>query len=138
MSKSAQFFRENFERLRAKSGVSQNKVGEDAGIASGNLSKLLKGKNDPNLETVENIARYFGVSVAEILSDPTKSQIQPRVVTPTPLNALEIVRLRLELAARFSPEFWDAVASATDDEIALSEKGAMTVLPKPNFAVEIG
>lgn len=91
MSKAAGYFRENLRRLLERHNFSQNQFAAKVGLTGGNLSNMMTGKNDPGLDTIEKIADYWGLSAAEMLSDPRKTEIKPRTIEPTPLEAWEIV-----------------------------------------------
>lgn len=58
----------NFVKIRAFMGdKSQAEVALAAGMAQPNLARILSGKFDPKLSTVERLARALGVEVKEIL-----------------------------------------------------------------------
>lgn len=58
----------NFVKIRALMGdKSQAEVAGAAGMAQPNLARILSGKFDPKLSTVERLARALGVKVKEIL-----------------------------------------------------------------------
>ncbi|MCE6007469.1 LexA family protein [Acinetobacter soli] len=52
--------------LREKKGLSQEKLAEHLGKDKGNISRYEKGKQAPSIESLEVMAKVFGVTVSEI------------------------------------------------------------------------
>lgn len=58
----------NLEKIRKLMGEkSQSEVAASAGMAQPNLARILSGKFDPKLSTVERLAGALGCKVKEIL-----------------------------------------------------------------------
>jgi transcriptional regulator with XRE-family HTH domain len=53
-------------QLRNKRGVTQEDLAHDAGVTTGTLSLIERGKSNPAWGTVKSIAVALGVTVAEI------------------------------------------------------------------------
>jgi transcriptional regulator with XRE-family HTH domain len=53
-------------QLRNKRGVTQEDLAHDAGVTTGTLSLIERGKSNPAWGTVESIATALGVSVADV------------------------------------------------------------------------
>jgi transcriptional regulator with XRE-family HTH domain len=87
-------FKGRFNRLFEGLNKSQNAFAKDIGLSQSQVSNYLEGNNTPSLDNLDRIATYFGISVAELLlpAEPPA----PRIVTPSPLEALEIVRKALQ------------------------------------------
>lgn len=63
--------------LLDQAGWSQADLARKLKVATSNVSNWFKGKNTPSLETLDEIADVFGVTVAELLSSSEKPK--PRV-----------------------------------------------------------
>lgn len=57
---------EAIRQLRAKSGLSQEDLAHLAGVTTGTLSVIERGRSNPAWGTVKGIAKALGVSVAEL------------------------------------------------------------------------
>lgn len=53
---------EIYRTLRDRSGMTDYKVTQIAGINSGSLTSWKNGKSEPKYQTIEKVARVFGVS----------------------------------------------------------------------------
>lgn len=53
-------------QLRNKRGVTQEDLAHDAGVTTGTLSLIERGKSNPAWGTVKSIAAALGVTVAEV------------------------------------------------------------------------
>lgn len=53
-------------QLRDKRGVTQEDLAHDAGVTTGTLSLIERGKSNPAWGTVKSIAAALGVTVAEV------------------------------------------------------------------------
>ncbi len=53
-------------QLRNKRGVTQEDLAHDAGVTTGTLSLIERGKSNPAWGTVKSIAAALGVSLAEV------------------------------------------------------------------------
>jgi len=57
----------NIRRLRGKKNISQDKLSKLAGIAHNTIIKIETGLiKNPKIETVQNIADAFGISLDEL------------------------------------------------------------------------
>lgn len=63
--------------MKSAGDMSQTKLAGRLKVAPGNVNNWLNGKNIPSLESIEDIADVFGVSVADLLRDgpPPKPNI---------------------------------------------------------------
>lgn len=59
---------EVFERLMKIRGITAYKVCKDTGVSQATISRWKNGKSEPSLETMQQLAEYFGVSVDYLLS----------------------------------------------------------------------
>jgi transcriptional regulator with XRE-family HTH domain len=53
-------------QLRDKRGVTQEDLAHDAGVTTGTLSLIERGKSNPAWGTIKSIATALGVSVADV------------------------------------------------------------------------
>ena len=59
----------NFARIRAEKGLTQERVAELSGFSQQYLSGLERGKRNPSVVTVYELAQALGVGHLELLSD---------------------------------------------------------------------
>ncbi len=70
-------FSENIRVLRAKKGLSQQKLADELTITRARLSKYEEGKSEPPLEVLRKISSYYHVSIDVLISvDLTKTAIE--------------------------------------------------------------
>lgn len=61
------------KKLRGLAGVSQNKLATDSKITPAYLCELERGsKNNPSYDVLARIATALGVSVADLISEPSE------------------------------------------------------------------
>lgn len=58
----------NIYRIAKKKGISIKQLEDKADVGNGTIGKW--GKSKPNIESLEKIANYLGVSVAYLLREP--------------------------------------------------------------------
>lgn len=66
------------EKRIADSGKTKRELTELAGINSGNLNKML---DSPSWPTLERIAQALGITVSELVADPS-NQVEPLMHCP--------------------------------------------------------
>lgn len=66
----------NLRSMRQVHGISLSQLSERAGVAKGTMFKLERGMTNPNLETLQSIAGYFGVHVSQLLAPPTAPSVE--------------------------------------------------------------
>ena len=62
------YLADNMKYLRAKWGRSQQQLADELGITRTRYSKYEYGMAEPSIELLVKIARYYGISVDEIIS----------------------------------------------------------------------
>lgn len=62
-------FGKNLKDLRIENGLSQRALGEFFGVCNQTISFWETGSREPDLDALLNIARYFNVTVDELLDD---------------------------------------------------------------------
>jgi transcriptional regulator with XRE-family HTH domain len=75
------------------SGMDQQALAKAAGVQQSLISRYFRRESAPKLETTLQLASALGLGIDELLAQPTPA---PRIVTPSPLEALEIVRKALQ------------------------------------------
>lgn len=60
-----------YEELKEKAGVSDYEVAKQTGIAAQTLSGWKKGAYTPKVDKLMKIAKYFGVSLEELIGETT-------------------------------------------------------------------
>jgi transcriptional regulator with XRE-family HTH domain len=74
------FLKKNVQRiLKDDLKISQNRFSERIEMSPSSLSDALNGVHEPGFAILERIAEGLGLSVAEILADPSKSHPKARV-----------------------------------------------------------
>lgn len=59
----------NLRTLRILHGLSQKELAQRIGVSHPRISELERGKGDPKLHTLEEIAKAFGTSVSALLQE---------------------------------------------------------------------
>ena len=62
-------FRDKFRELRENRGLSPAATDELFGLMRGTCSNWENGFNEPEEELIEDIARYFGVRIRELIEE---------------------------------------------------------------------
>lgn len=60
-------FSKNFTLLRKKNNITQEKMAEHCGVSRAAVAKWETGNSNPDLNMVDSIAEFFGVTVDELL-----------------------------------------------------------------------
>ena len=58
---------EKYEKLRNDKGKTDYQVSIESGVSRSTLSEWKTGKHTPNLTNLHALAKYFGVSIEELL-----------------------------------------------------------------------
>ena len=86
----------NIKKLREERGLTQFQLGEKIGLAESTISLYESGKREPNLETLQLFADFFGKSVDQLLGRKSinhSSPINPSLdVEPTRQDLEELLR----------------------------------------------
>lgn len=78
---------DNMRLFRDSKHLSQKEVALSVGIPQGQYSRIENGKVEPSLSTLEKLANFFGISMAELFQ--TNKQVintNPRMDIPDPVN----------------------------------------------------
>lgn len=60
-----------YAELRDKAGVTDYEVSKNTGVATSTLSEWKKGTYTPKIDKIMKIAKYFGVSLEELIGETT-------------------------------------------------------------------
>ena len=89
-------FSKKLVELRKKVGLSQEELAKKLQMTRGQLSMYEIGKRKPDMDTVQHIADFFGVSLDELLGRSTRNitnQDQQEDLTETPLTSEELAAI---------------------------------------------
>lgn len=59
----------NIKRLCEKNGISIYTLEKECGIGNGTIGKIENAKRSPRIDTLQKIAKKFGVSIDELLNE---------------------------------------------------------------------
>ena len=82
----------NLKKYREKAGLTQEQLSQLTGIAAPNLRKYESGRQNPKLETVENISKALGINFLLLLDEPGGIDEEKKLV-----EILRAQRVRLGL-----------------------------------------
>lgn len=85
----------NLTFLRKKAGLTQSELGEKFNYSDRTVSKWEQGDVVPNVETLKQIADYYGVSVDYILKEHTSEDDFLAIVKKTPNASNKILLIAL-------------------------------------------
>ena len=66
MEKAQKRLIKNLKSLLEMNKKSMDKVGLESNFSKGTLSKIISGKMNPSLETLEKIAEYFEIDITDL------------------------------------------------------------------------
>lgn len=69
-------FKDNLLALRKRANMTQAEAAKALGISRSSLSMYEVGLREPDFETLENIARYFGVNMADLISGSEETKFE--------------------------------------------------------------
>ena len=100
-------FTEELKKLRASTGLSQEKFGERIGKASSTIGQYELGDRQPSLTTLVRISKTFHVSTDHLLGidkQPGKPYISLEGLSPEQVQALDILVAGLRCQQAFTGE----------------------------------
>jgi transcriptional regulator with XRE-family HTH domain len=97
MNDARDLFIHNLRLIRAKKGLSQQKLAETANLSSGMIGDIETGRRNPTLETIDKISNALGVPVQHLFFDPDD-------ISKTEISEREQFRERLY---SLLDEYWD-------------------------------
>lgn len=97
-------FKERFSELRAKSGLSQNKLGKALSLSPATIGYYENGSRLPDIETAARIARYFdvsadyllGLSDAKSVEQDMKTACETTGLTETAVLNIQVIGLEID------------------------------------------
>ena len=57
----------NIKRLREEKGLMQKEIASAVGVHPSNYSKMEKGEREFSIEVIDKLAKYFGLSIDELV-----------------------------------------------------------------------
>jgi transcriptional regulator with XRE-family HTH domain len=140
-----EILKKNILKSIEKLGWSQNRLAKEAGLYQPQISKWLNGEQTPGLDSLDKLAQTLGIDVADLLRED--SEPTPRVIKPTPEEALEIIRKALtaakepkgiptlpgpifDLLKRMRPEDESAVANAIRSALQRQRHHGLHAVPE--------
>ena len=84
----------NIKKLREEKGLMQKEVAGAVGVHPSNYSKMEKGEREFGIEVIDKLAKYFGISIDELVHMTGK---MPLAVTVEDKTANEKVHLISQL-----------------------------------------
>lgn len=72
----AEILGDNIAKYREKQGLTQEQLGRAVGTTRGSINRIEKGKQWPQLETIEKIASHLLVDQKDLFKDTSKDPIQ--------------------------------------------------------------
>lgn len=77
MGRLIEIFAENVQRLRKNSGISQEELAEEIGVARNTIARYESGESAPSFDAAEKIASYFGIDPALLfMSEETRDKLK--------------------------------------------------------------
>ena len=97
---SREFFSKNLRLFMAKTGKSRKEVSEAIGVSYFTFSDWCNGKKYPRIEKLETLAKYFGVSVSELVGEQQAESVKIEPAKISKNDVLDIV-IRLHTDKEF-------------------------------------
>jgi transcriptional regulator with XRE-family HTH domain len=100
MSKTLEFLAEELKNRRKQAGLSQEELSEQTGVSMALISEIERGIANPTVTSLEKIAEYFRVSVAELLNidDALNSAARIRSDIYANLTTMDAIQLKKVLS----------------------------------------
>ena len=71
------------KKLRTAKGYSVYKLSQESGVSETHIRDLERGDRNPSLDTIDRIAKTFGITLSELLNeDETVSYVTVRIIYP--------------------------------------------------------
>lgn len=105
---------DNIKRLRERYNLTQDELGEIAGVSGGAVSTWERGTAEPRMGAIQRMSDHFGISKSDIVDDidynvePVKLSssitipVYGRVPAGTPIEAIEDVDEYIDVPAEFA------------------------------------
>lgn len=79
-------FPENLRKLRRDRYLSQTELGDAVGVSQLTISAWERGRNRPDIDMIRTLAKFFGVTVDDLIGQKKEEVIQP---TQSDLKTIE-------------------------------------------------
>jgi transcriptional regulator with XRE-family HTH domain len=82
---------DTLKRLREQKGLLQKQVASDLGIGYSNYNKLENGIRDVSLEELKKIAKYYGLTLDELVFMDDQKTIEVKIEESSKNEQLELI-----------------------------------------------
>lgn len=110
---------EHIKEMRAERGVTQAALAAAAGMDPATLNRIEQGKANPNVKTLEKLARALDVEVADFF---------PKAQAPLPLNFEPSAGLGMQSIARMRAELLEELADLWGAQLDRGQYDAGTLM----------
>ena len=134
-------FNEKIQELRKQQGITQEELAERLFVSRTAVSKWESGRGYPNIESLKAIAKFFGVTIDELLSGDELLTLAEEDTRQKESRVRDLVFGLLDCSAAlffFLPFFAQRENAAVQAVSLLSLTGIGTYLRLAYFAVVIG
>ena len=134
-------FNEKLQELRKKRGLTQEELAEELFVSRTAVSKWESGRGYPNIESLKAIARFYGVTIDELLSGEELLTISEEDNRKKESHFRDIVYGILDLGTAmllFLPFFGQRTGEAVQSVSLLSLTEAAAYLKVFYYAVVVG
>ena len=133
-------FNEKLQELRKRKGITQEELAETLYVSRTAVSKWESGRGYPNIESLKAIARFFGITIDELLSGDELLTIAEEDNKNKEMHLRDMVFGLLDLSVVmfcFLPVFGDKATGAIQSVSLLALSGIAAYLRASYFAVVI-
>ena len=81
----------NIKRLREERGLMQKEVANTVGIHPSNYSKMEKGEREFGIDVIDKLAKFFGLSIDELVHSNGKMPIAVKVEDKTASEKVQLI-----------------------------------------------
>lgn len=93
----------NIRKLREEHGLTQEQLGEIAGVSDKAVSTWETGSNFPRMGAIQKMADYFGISKSALIEDRREFEALPNKEETPPEQIEERYEYAAELLTKLSP-----------------------------------
>lgn len=81
----------NIKKIREQKGLMQKEVASAAKLHASNYSKIEKGEREPSIEALDKIARFFGMTVDEVIHFEGKMPAEVKIEDKSANEKLRLI-----------------------------------------------
>ena len=105
---------DRIKKLRKAKGLTQIQFAQEFNVANGTVGMWETGKREPDLDTTQRIADFFGVTMDELLGRESKKEEPAALVGGELKNAVIFSRDGKMVKKTYSPEKWKTIVEMLD------------------------